>query len=276
MINLLKRNKYKIGAVIVGLVAVGLLIFVLVRGSGTKNNSESNVDETVISENENTENVEEENLEKTEEEPKEVVESDVTVKPEPQTWPVNLTMEQASDLLVVVNKKHKLPSEYAPNLTGVNGGQLRPEAATALAKLMTDASNAGAGMKIISSYRSYSTQVSTYNKWVNLQGQAEADRSSARPGHSEHQTGLAVDLGVPSGNCDLLICFGTTSQGIWLKNNAHKYGFIVRYPEGQESATGYQYEPWHMRYLGVDVATAVYNSGKTLDQYYNVPAGDYQ
>jgi D-alanyl-D-alanine carboxypeptidase len=190
-------------------------------------------------------------------------------------WPVIYSLQEAASLTVVVNKKHKLPSEYAPGLQSVAGGQMRPDAAAALSTMLDAAANAGVSMRIISSYRSYSTQVATYNKWVNLQGKAQADRSSARPGHSEHQTGLAVDLGTPDNNCDLLICFGTTAQGKWLAANSHKYGFIVRYESDTESTTGYQYEPWHMRYLGVDAATAVKNSGQTLDQYYGVAAGGY-
>jgi D-alanyl-D-alanine carboxypeptidase len=197
--------------------------------------------------------------------------------PEPETaqWPVIYSMDQASSLTVVVNKKHKLPSNYAPNLQSVPGGQLRPEAANAISALLADAQNAGVPMKIISSYRSYDTQVSTYNKWVQIDGKAQADRSSARAGHSEHQTGLAVDVGMPDGSCNLEICFGSKPQGIWVAQNAHKYGFIVRYESDTEAVTGYQYEPWHLRYLGVDIATAVVNSGQTLDQYYGVEAGGY-
>lgn len=196
------------------------------------------------------------------------------VEPESQ-WPVTYSSAEASSITVVVNKKHRLPSSYVPDLTEVTGGQLRPEAAQAMTSLLFKANEAGVGMKIISSYRSYNTQVSTYQKWVNLQGQAEADRGSARPGHSEHQTGLAADLGNPDGSCNLLACFGTGAQGIWLANNAHTFGFIIRYPDGKESLTGYQYEPWHVRYVGVDTATAIYQSGLTMDQYYGVEAGGY-
>jgi D-alanyl-D-alanine carboxypeptidase len=199
---------------------------------------------------------------------------EVPEEPAP-TWPVIYSLEQANSVTVVVNKKHKLPSNYVPSLTSVSGGQLRPEAAEALNNLLADAQNAGAPISVISSYRSYSTQASTYQRWVNRDGQALADTYSARPGHSEHQTGLAVDLGVPNGSCSLETCFGDTAQGIWLEENAHKYGFIIRYTEGKQSITGYQYEPWHLRYVGTQVATAIKNSGLTMDQYYGVPAGDY-
>ncbi len=202
-------------------------------------------------------------------------------KPEPQpepvkpVWPVTYTSAESSLLSVVVNKKHKLPSSYTPALKSVNGGQLRPEAAGALETLLTDASNSGLSLKIISSYRSYQTQVNTYNKWVAQDGVAAADRYSARAGHSEHQTGLAVDLGRSDGSCDLEICFGSTAEGHWLSNNAIKYGFIIRYESNTESITGYQYEPWHLRYIGVNEATLLKNSGKTLDQYFGVEAGGY-
>ena len=190
-------------------------------------------------------------------------------------WPVTYSLDQASSLTVVVNKKHKLSSSYAPVTVELSGGQLRPEAAQALAIMLKDANEAGVPMKIISTYRSYDTQVSTYNKWVEVDGRAQADRSSARPGHSEHQTGLAVDVGMPDESCNLEICFGSKPQGFWVAQNAHKYGFIVRYESDTESVTGYQYEPWHLRYLGVEVATAVVNSDQTLDQYYGIEAGEY-
>ena len=152
---------------------------------------------------------------------------------------------------------------------------MRPEAAGPMQQLLDAAGSAGNPMIIVSSYRSYQTQVSTYQYWVDTQGQAQADRESARPGHSEHQTGLAADLGNPDGSCRLLACFGTGAGGKWLAAHAYEYGFIIRYPEGLESETGYIWEPWHVRYVGVDVATAIKNSGKTMDQYYGVEAGDY-
>lgn len=190
-------------------------------------------------------------------------------------YPIQLTIEQATAINVVVNKKHKLPENYVPTLTSVAGGQMRPEAAVELQKLLDAASASGISLKIISSYRSYNTQVSTYNGYVNQYGQAQADTFSARPGHSEHQTGLAVDLGNNDGSCAFEICFGATAGGQWLTANAANYGFIIRYPDGKETDTGYQYEPWHMRFLGVDTAKAVVASGNTLDQYYNVVASEY-
>lgn len=201
-----------------------------------------------------------------------------TQKPTDPTpaWPVNLADEQANSLTVVVNKKHKLPPDYIPSLKSVAGGQMRPEAADKLTQLLADASEAGLSIKIVSSYRSYSTQTSVYNNYVKQHGQTEADTFSARPGHSEHQTGLAVDLGNTDGSCQLETCFGDSAAGKWLAAHASDYGYIIRYEKGKDNNTGYQYEPWHLRFVGVTVAQAVVASGKTLDEYYGVPAGDYQ
>ncbi len=196
-------------------------------------------------------------------------------KPVETNWPVTYTTEEAASLTVVVNKKHKLPSDYAPVLETVAGSDMRTEAAQAMQELLNAAQKDGVPMKIVSGYRSYQTQVTTYQYWVDQQGKTQADRSSARAGHSEHQTGLAADLGMPDGSCELLICFGETPQGIWLAEHAPEYGFIIRYESDTEAITGYQYEPWHIRYLGTETAKAVVASGKTLDEYYDVEAGDY-
>lgn len=192
-------------------------------------------------------------------------------------WPVMLSLDQAESLTVVVNKKHRLPSNYAPpDLISVAGGILRSDAAAAYQRLASDATAKGFSIYIISSYRSYQTQVSTYNGFAARDGQALADTYSARPGHSEHQTGLAVDIGLSGGNCALQSCFGDTDVGRWLAERASYYGFIVRYPKGKEAITGYQYEPWHLRYLGMEIAKSVEATGKTLDEFYTVPAGGYQ
>jgi D-alanyl-D-alanine carboxypeptidase len=178
---------------------------------------------------------------------------------------------------VVVNKKHKLPSNYAPyDLVAIPGGYLRSDAAKAFELISANAAQHGFTIITISSYRSYQTQASTYNGYVARDGQALADTYSARPGFSEHQTGLAVDIGIAGGNCSLQDCFGDTPVGRWFAENAVNYGFIIRYPKGKEAITGYQYEPWHLRFLNNDVASAVVKSGKTLDEFYTVPAGGYQ
>jgi D-alanyl-D-alanine carboxypeptidase len=105
---------------------------------------------------------------------------------------------------------------------------------------------------------------------VDTYGQTEADLVSAKPGTSEHQLGLAMDVTSESVGFDLLESFGETEEGQYIADHAHEYGFIIRYPQGKTAITGYSYEPWHLRYLGVDVATDIYNSGKTMEEYYGL------
>lgn len=121
-------------------------------------------------------------------------------------------------------------------------------------------------LTIISGFRSYNFQSSLYNNYVSRHGQAMADTFSARAGYSEHQTGLAMDLNQISDS------FGETKVGKWLDNNAYKYGFILRYPKGKSNETGYKYEPWHFRYVGVSLATKLYNNGNwiTIESYYGI------
>lgn len=144
------------------------------------------------------------------------------------------------------------PLRYAPaDLVSWRGTsyRLRPEVATMLDQLVVDATAAGhPGLYVRSAYRSYDEQADVYAYWVALLGQEQADLISARPGHSEHQLGLAVDVAGPS--CDGWDCFGDTPEGRWVAANAHRYGFIIRYPEGGTPVTGYAYEPWHLRYVG--------------------------
>jgi len=196
-----------------------------------------------------------------------------TPTPTPTFNKAQFSIDDAASLWVVVNKTRQLnPKNYAPALTALNlpgGGQMRPEAAAALTQMFADYQAAsGAQLKVVSAYRSYSTQVSTYNGWVSRLGQAQADRQSARPGFSEHQSGLAVDIntGADQG-------FGATPAGMWLAANSYKYGFIVRYPDGLEPITGYEYEPWHFRFVGVDLATEMHATGvQTLEQFFGLPA----
>jgi D-alanyl-D-alanine carboxypeptidase len=191
-------------------------------------------------------------------------------------------VDQASSISVVVNKGRRLPSSYVPAALVVpsvklsqsaasENMHLRSEASTALEQLFAGAANSGVKLMLVSGYRSYSTQVSVYNGYVNTIGQAAADASSARPGFSEHQTGLAADVGDANGVCQLDQCFETTTAGKWLAANSYKYGFIVRYPKGKDNLTGYEYEPWHIRFVGTDVAEKINESGQTLEQYFNLP-----
>ena len=157
--------------------------------------------------------------------------------------------------ILIVNKKYSIPKSF---------GGTNSEANNALYSLQNAASLSGFSLPLVSGYRSYSRQQTIYNNYVSRYGQSSADTFSARPGHSEHQTGLAFDVGRIDDN------FGDTPVGMWLKDNAHYYGFIIRYPKGKENITGYKYEPWHVRYVGVGVATDIYNRGITLEEYLGV------
>ncbi len=166
------------------------------------------------------------------------------------------------DGILIANKTYPLPSDYNP---GEN-----TEARAALNKMFADAKAEGKAKKIdlnmwvCSGFRSYTVQKNLYNSYVSRDGVKNADRYSARPGYSEHQTGLAFDINYADSR------FTGTAQAVWLAENAHKYGFILRYPEGKESVTGYMYEPWHYRYIGVENAEKIYASGLTLEEYFGI------
>ena len=170
---------------------------------------------------------------------------------------------------VLANKKRPIePLTYAPtDLVSIGSGQsLRSEAAKAYKKMRDAAAATGVRFHPISGYRSYSQQAATYNHWKATYGQQHADSVSAAPGTSEHQLGLAVD--VTDGICKLRRCFGNTEAGQWVAKNAHKYGFVIRYPEGKSDITGYWPEPWHLRYVGVDLAKELTTKGLTLEEHY--------
>ena len=197
-----------------------------------------------------------------------------TPTPTPVFDKTQLSTTDPSSDWVLVNKKNPLnPVNYKPPLVALNlpgvKGQMRPEAATALQQMFADyKAQSGSQLTVVSPYRSYSTQVSTYNSWVTRLGQAQADRQSARPGFSEHQTGLAVDIDTAVSQA-----FGSTPAGIWLAQNSWKYGFVVRYQQGQEGITGYEYEPWHFRYVGVPLATELQKDGfPSLETFFGYPA----
>ena len=149
---------------------------------------------------------------------------------------------------------------------------MRPEAAQAAQQLIDGAKKEQIQLKIISGYRSYATQERLYDSYVQKYGQAAADTYSARPGHSEHQTGLAADLGNSDGTCDFDTCFSNTQAGKWLAAHTHEYGFIIRYQQKQTQVTGYQYEPWHIRYVGKDLANELHSKNQTMEEFFGLPA----
>lgn len=173
------------------------------------------------------------------------------------------------DILMLVNKYNSLSSNYAPEVVSIEStygtGTLRSIAYEAFKELYNAALSEGYYIKIQSSYRSYSYQSTLYSNYVNSYGVAAANEFSAKPGHSEHQTGLAIDVGTPSVN---FINFGSTKEYLWMKDNAHKYGYILRYEAGKEHLTGYMNEAWHYRYVGIEAATTIYELGITYEEYY--------
>ncbi len=165
--------------------------------------------------------------------------------------------------ILIVNKKHPVPPGF--------GGGVNQTALAAVNRMISDMKAEGLSVdSTTSNYRSYSYQSTLYQNYVSAYGKASADTFSARPGYSEHQTGLAFDLREPGGG-SLLTNSKATS---WVAKNAHKYGLIVRYQSGKEWITGYQAEPWHVRYVG-DIATSIYNSGLSLEEYLGVSGGGY-
>ncbi|MDE5859061.1 MAG: D-alanyl-D-alanine carboxypeptidase family protein [Oscillospiraceae bacterium] len=180
--------------------------------------------------------------------PEVFAEVEVTVTAAPQ-----LTYFQG---ILVVNKTYALPADYSPGV--------QPEAQSAFDEMQADAAEQGLNIYISSGFRSYDYQAGLYSRYVERSGQAEADRYSARAGHSEHQTGLAFDLNTITDD------FKDTAEGKWVRDNCFKYGFIIRYPADKESVTGYMYEPWHIRYLGKETAQEVYDSGLCLEEYLGI------
>lgn len=164
-------------------------------------------------------------------------------------------------------KDLKIPSGIALNMKkSEEERKLRAIIASDAKAMFDDAATNGIELYIASGYRSYELQNYYYSNYVRTHGEAEANKFSAKPGHSEHQTGLAFDISLRSDECYLETCFGDTVGGKWLADHAHEYGFILRYPADKTDITDYQYEPWHFRYVGRDLAMALHQSGLTLDE----------
>lgn len=193
------------------------------------------------------------------------------------------SLADPASIWVVVNKQRPLPQDYEPGqlvtpnvpLTGAVGTDnmsVSSVAAGPLEQLVAAAKTAGHSLVLVSGYRSYATQASVYNGYVNRDGQAVAETYSARPGYSEHQTGLVVDLGRADGTCQLDECFGATPEGQWLAAHAHEYGFIIRYEQGRQAVTGYDYEPWHIRYFGKELAAELHKQKTTPEEFFGLGA----
>ena len=180
-----------------------------------------------------------------------------------------------NDVLIIVNKYNKLPSSFNPeNLEDAGKGiQLRKEASEAYKKMEGDASKENINFIPQSGYRSYDYQNTLYENYKKDDPKG-ADTYSARPGFSEHQTGLALDINIPSGGS--LRNFNGTKQAEWVSQNAHKYGFIIRYTEENKDITGYMSEPWHIRYIGVDHATKMFERSISSYEEYRVKFIDHK
>ncbi|MEY2676934.1 MAG: hypothetical protein RL510_954 [Actinomycetota bacterium] len=182
------------------------------------------------------------------------------------------SISNADSPWVLVNKKRPLnPIKYvpkslvAPNKFNGGGYKLAKPAAEAFLLLAAAGKKAGVGsITIASGYRSFSEQKAVHANAVAKWGLGPGERLAARPGYSEHQTGLAVDVWEPSQGCRIRVCFATTKAGKWLAKNAWQYGFIIRYPEFASKTTGYQFEPWHLRFVGVELATEMNKTGVTV------------
>lgn len=191
-------------------------------------------------------------------------------------------IQNPTNTMALVNKKYALPDDYAPNDLSrpnvefsfgnldIDKSYLRKEAAEALEKMFLEAKNSGIELLAVSGYRSFDRQVVIFNAEVNRVGKDLAVLAVANPGYSEHQTGLAMDISSKSANLGLTEAFGVTKEGKWLAENAHQFGFILRYPKGKETITGYQYEPWHFRYVGERVAPVIFEKNLTLEEYFNI------
>lgn len=177
----------------------------------------------------------------------------------------------------LLSKTHPVSIDYVPaNLKIPNvmtrtdksdlERSIRSDVEQPMINMFTAASASGYQLMIGSGYRSAALQATYFNSLASSVGETAANQSIAKPGQSEHQTGLAADITTVSRNCYLDNCFADTSDGQWLANNSYKYGFILRYPKDKEAITGYQYESWHFRYVGIDLATALHDSGLTLDE----------
>ncbi|PHV71882.1 hypothetical protein CS063_03165 [Sporanaerobium hydrogeniformans] len=177
----------------------------------------------------------------------------------------------------IVNKEKTLSSDYKPshlvipNVKVLQAGNIEKNhmekvAALHLEELFQGANKEKISLVAVSGYRSYKRQNTLYNQYIKRYGKKYTDTVSAQAGKSEHQTGLAIDVSAKSVGYDLTTRFGMTQEGKWLAQNAYRYGFIIRYPKGKEQITGYSYEPWHIRYVGTELAEHIYKTGLTLEE----------
>ena len=201
-----------------------------------------------------------------------------------ESWGYVMPHQDPTDILILVNKQNRAPAVpvtlVKPDVTPTKPSvaeniYMRPEAAQALEALFAGAAAEGITLYATSGYRSYSTQKAIFDRKAEERGEQAANRSVAKPGYSEHQTGLAMDIeGETTLGTGLTEAFGESPEGIWVAENCHEYGFIIRYTQDKTSITGYIYEPWHIRYVGVEAATEIAALGVTFEEYILMVRGE--
>ncbi|MHA7767524.1 peptidase M15 [Bacillus atrophaeus] len=190
------------------------------------------------------------------------------------------TIQNPDNILALVNKEYALPGTYEPSDLVIPNVKfsfdekiqkryIRKEAAKALEKLFNAGKEKGYELAAVSGYRAYDRQEVIFKNEVSQKGEKKAKEAVAYPGQSEHQTGLAMDISSRSNGFELNEAFGGTDDGKWVQNHAYEYGFIIRYPKGKENVTKYEYEPWHLRYVGKKAAKVIHDHGLTLEEYFN-------
>jgi D-alanyl-D-alanine carboxypeptidase len=201
--------------------------------------------------------------------------------PAPTFDPSARSIDDPASIWVVVNKTRPLnPVDFVPGdlvevpVPFANPPRMRVEASDATVALFAAfTAETGLELQSQSAYRDFSAQTRIYNQDVAGQGQAGADLNTARPGTSEHQTGLTIDISALPGQCSLAECFGDTPHGQWLAQNAWRFGFLLRYPADKVEVTGYRYEPWHYRYVGTELSEELHSTGTTtLEEFFGLPA----
>lgn len=194
-----------------------------------------------------------------------------------ESWGYMMPQQDPTDTLILVNKTNKAPSVpitlVKPNVQPTQESlseniYMRPEAAAALEELFEAAAQDGITLYATSGFRSYSTQKAIFERKLNTMSEKQANASVAKPGYSEHQTGLAMDIeGETTKGTGLTEAFGESPEGIWAAEHCSEYGFIIRYPKGKTNITGYIYEPWHLRYVGKEAAAEITELGVTFEEY---------
>ena len=201
-----------------------------------------------------------------------------------ESWAFVMPHQDPTDTLILVNKTNRAPvvpvTLVKPNVTPTREAlseniYMQPEAAAALEELFQGALEDGITLYATSGFRSYSTQKAIFERKLETMSEKAANASVAKPGYSEHQTGLAMDVeGLSSLGSGLVEDFGETPEGIWLAEHCHEYGFILRYPKDRTDITGYIYEPWHIRYVGREAAAEIHELDITFEEYILMVRGD--